>query len=214
MGLNYIAMSYLKSMAFPLSVLNLGARTETHIESWWRPNVTRGVLYLDEAPTEDLMPWSDASPPFRVSDDLTKFLQETNARAPIMIRMVHGIMEVVREMRDTNLRWVVMGEDDSIFFVENMIDVLGGFDHRKYYYLGRNSEFINTNYWFSFNQGLGGAGFILSYSLAKAVANDMENCLRRYAHLSSSDTITMSCIVDIGVNLYPIREFIRYLSFS
>ncbi|KAL1554063.1 hypothetical protein AAHA92_14659 [Salvia divinorum] len=174
-----------------------------YIESWWRPNVTRGVLYLDKAPTGDLMPWSDTSPPYRVSDDLTKFLQETNARAPIMIRMVHGIMEVVREMCDANLRWVVMGDDDSVFFVENMIDVLGGFDHRKYYYLGGHSEFIMTNYWFSFNQGFGGAGFILSYPLAKALANDMESCLRRYAQLSSADTITMSCIADIGVNLSP-----------
>ena len=106
-------------------------------------------------------------------------------------------------MRDTNLRWVVMGDDDSIFFVENMIDVLGGFDHRKYYYFGGNSEFITNNYFFSFNQGFGGAGFILSYPLAKALANDMENCLRRYAHVYSADTITMSCIADIGVNLYP-----------
>ncbi|KAL1554060.1 hypothetical protein AAHA92_14657 [Salvia divinorum] len=178
-----------------------------YIESWWRPNVTRGVLYLDKVPTGDLMPWSDASPPFRISDDLTMFLQETKARSPRNIRIVHGIMEVVRDMRDANLRWVVMGDDDSIFFVENIIDVLGGFDHRKYYYLGGQSEFIKANYMYSFNQGFGGAGFILSYPLAKALANDMENCLRRYALFFTSDTMTMSCIADIGVNLSPHKGF-------
>ncbi|KAL1554068.1 hypothetical protein AAHA92_14664 [Salvia divinorum] len=178
-----------------------------YIESWWRPNVTRGVLYLDKAPTGDLMPWSDTLLPFRVSDDLTKLLQETKARCPKNIRMVHGIMEVVRDMRDTNIRWVVMGDGDTIFFVENIIDVLGGFDYRKYYYLGGQSEYIMANYRYSFNQGFGGAGFILSYPLAKALASDMENCLRRYALFFASDTTTMSCIADIGVNLSPHKGF-------
>ncbi|XP_041999695.1 uncharacterized protein LOC121749169 [Salvia splendens] len=103
--------------------------------------------------------------------------------------MVHGIMEVVREMRDANIRWIVMGDDDSIFFVENMIDVLRGFDHRKYYYIGGQSEFI------------------LSYPLAKALASDMENCLRRYTQFFTSDTHTMYCIADIGVNLTPLKGF-------
>lgn len=175
-----------------------------YIESWWRPNATRGLLYLDKPPTGDLLPWSRASPPYRVSDNLDKLLQETEARAPVMIRMVHGIMEVMREVEgDRNLRWVVMGDDDSVFFVDNMVDGLGELDHRKYYYLGGQSEFIMSNYWFSFNQGFGGAGFILSYPLAAAVAHDMENCLRRHAKMTSADMIAMLCIADLGVNLLP-----------
>ncbi|XP_047942564.1 uncharacterized protein LOC125189320 [Salvia hispanica] len=166
---------------------------------------------MDEAPTGDLMPWSDALPPFRVSDNLTKLLQETKPRFPKNMRMVHGIMEVVREMRDANIRWIVMGDDDSIFFVENMIDVLRGFDHRKYYYIGGQSEFIIANFWYSFNTGYGGAGFILSYPLAKALASDMENCLRRYTQLVASDTHTMCCIADIGVNLTPLKGFHQVL---
>ncbi|PIN04614.1 Galactosyltransferase [Handroanthus impetiginosus] len=176
---------------------------KAYIESWWRPNATYGLLYLDKPPTGDLLPWSEASPPYRVSDDLAKFLQETKARLPAVIRMVHGIMEVFREFDNENLRWVVMGDDDSIFFVDNIVDVLAEYDHRKYYYLGGQSEFIMSNYWFSFNQGFGGAGFMLSYPLAKALANDMENCLRRYSQLDSSDLIIMVCIADIGVNLSP-----------
>lgn len=176
-----------------------------YIESWWRPNSTRGMLYLDTAPTgDDLLPWSAASPPYRVSDNLTEFLQETNAVAPIMIRMVHGIMEVMRDVVDDGkVRWVVMGDDDSIFFVDNIVDVLAQYDHTKYYYLGGPSEFIMSNFWFSFNQGFGGAGFMLSYPLARALANDMDSCLRRYAHLNSADLITMVCIADVGVNLSP-----------
>ncbi|KAL3529921.1 hypothetical protein ACH5RR_009243 [Cinchona calisaya] len=173
------------------------------MESWWRPNQMRGYLNLDKAPTEDLLPWSSASPPYRVSDDLTEFLRETNIAAPIMIRMARGIMETVRENRVGFFRWLVMGKDDTIFFVDNIIDILAKYDHTKYYYFGGQAEFVLSNYRYSFNMGFGGAGYIFSYPLAKALADDMESCLRRYAHLNGTDLIIMSCIADFGVDLSP-----------
>ncbi|XP_073136243.1 uncharacterized protein [Henckelia pumila] len=179
---------------------------KSYIESWWKPNISRGFLFLDKYPTGELLPWSKASPPYKVSDDLTTFLNETKAAAPIMIRMVHGIMEVLREVEEVDheqIRWVVMGDDDSIFFMENIVDVLGEYDHTRYYYLGGQSEFIMSNFWFSFNQGFGGAGIIMSYPLAKALAKDMVSCLTRYAQMNSADLITMACIADVGVNLSP-----------
>ncbi|XP_009803906.1 uncharacterized protein LOC107787956 isoform X2 [Nicotiana tabacum] len=176
-----------------------------YIESWWRPNKTRGYLFLDVAPTgDDLFPWSSSSPPYRVSDNITKLIQETNHVAPTMARMVHGIMEVFREEHE-GVRWVVMGDDDSVFFVDNMVDVLGQYDHTKYYYLGGQSEYLLSNYWYSFNQAFGGAGFILSYPLAKAMSKYIESCLRRYPFLRSADQITMVCISDVGVNLTPLK---------
>ncbi|KAL9169153.1 hypothetical protein ABFS82_04G061100 [Erythranthe guttata] len=176
---------------------------KSYIESWWRPNHTNGYLFLDVPPGPHLLPWPETSPPFRVSDDLTKLLNKTDIRAQ---RMVHGIMEVLREVKDhKNLRWVVMGDDDSVFFVDNIVDVLAQYDHTKYYYLGGHSEFILSNSIFSFNQAFGGGGIMLSYPLAKALAGDMENCLKRYVFLNSADNTTKACIADIGVNLSPQR---------
>lgn len=198
-GLNHIVFGLLGSE-------NAWHWRKSYIESWWRPNITRGFLFLDKSPTGELLPWSKASPPYKVSDDLTTLLAETRARAPIMIRMVHGIMDVLREVEKGDrgeIRWLVMGDDDSIFFVDNIVGVLGEYDHTRYYYLGGQSEFVMSNYWFQFNQAFGGAGIIMSYPLAKALAKDMESCLRRYAHLSSADLITMACVGDIGVNLSP-----------
>ncbi|XP_073300658.1 uncharacterized protein [Primulina huaijiensis] len=198
-GLNHIVFGLLGSE-------NAWHWRKPYIESWWRPNITRGFLFLDKSPTGELIPWSKASPPYKVSDDLTTLLAETKARAPIMIRMVHGIMEVLREVEKGDhreIRWLVMGDDDSIFFVDNLVDVLGEYHHTRYYYLGGQSEFVMSNYWFQFNQAFGGAGIIMSHPLAKALAKDMDSCLRRYAHLSSADLITMACVGDIGVNLSP-----------
>ncbi|TMW81685.1 hypothetical protein EJD97_008372 [Solanum chilense] len=178
---------------------------KSYIESWWRPNITKGHLLLDVPPQgDDLLPWSFNSPPYRVFDNLSKLLKETNHVEPRVLRMVHGIMEVVREVHE-GVRWVIMGDDDSIFFVDNMVDILAQYDHTKYYYFGGHSEFILSNYWYSFNQAFGGAGIIMSYPLAKEFAKNVMSCLKRYAHLRSADRTTRNCIADIGVNLSPLQ---------
>ncbi|PHT34664.1 hypothetical protein CQW23_26464 [Capsicum baccatum] len=176
---------------------------KAYIESWWRPNVTKGYLLLDVPPKGDLLPWSSNSPPYKLSDDVPKLVNETKHVDATVLRLVHGIMEVFREKHE-GVRWLVMGDDDSIFFLDNMVEILAQYDHTKYYYFGGHSEFILSNYWYSFNQGFGGAGFILSYPLAKALARDMMSCLKRYAHLNAADRTTMTSIADIGVNLSPL----------
>ncbi|KAI8526147.1 hypothetical protein RHMOL_Rhmol13G0286200 [Rhododendron molle] len=173
---------------------------KAYIESWWRPNVTRGYLYLDTAPTEELLPWSATSPPLCVSDDISKLVQESGHVAPIMVRMVHAILEVYRE-GDQGVRWYVMGDDDSIFFVDNWVDVLAKYDHTKYVYIGGHSETVMSNFYYSFDQGFGGAGFALSYPLASAMVKDLEGCIKRYPHLNSADFITKFCVDELGVSL-------------
>ncbi|XP_006349802.1 uncharacterized protein [Solanum tuberosum] len=177
---------------------------KSYIETWWKPKLTRGYLFLDVSPNPNLLPWSKNSPPYRVSTNITKLVQETHHIAPIMARMVHGIMELIDQEHE-GVRWVIMGDDDSIFFLENLVDVLGKYDHNKYYYFGGQSEYILSNFWYSFNQGFGGAGIIMSFPLAKALAQDMESCLRRYPHLRSADLITMTCIVDLGGSFIPLK---------
>ncbi|XP_041989880.1 uncharacterized protein LOC121741235 [Salvia splendens] len=119
--------------------------------------------------------------------------------------MVHGILELMRDFGEQEFRWVVMGDDDTIFLVDNIVDVVAKLDHTKYFYLGGQSEFILSGHWFSFDEAFGGAGIIMSYPVAKALAEDMDmdNCLNRYAYLFSSDNTTKNCIADIGANLSP-----------
>lgn len=175
-----------------------------YVEAWWRPNKTRGYVFLDQPPTPELLPWPQTAPPFRVVDNLSELFRDTKPRFELMPRMVHGILELFREEHDGDeMRWIVMGDDDSLFFVDNIVDVLAEYDHTKYYYLGWHSESVISNYWFSFNQAFGGGGIVLSYALAGALVKDMEGCLIRYADSTSADLITMTCIADIGVNLTP-----------
>ncbi|PSS21624.1 Dynein heavy chain like [Actinidia chinensis var. chinensis] len=168
-----------------------------YIESWWRPNVTRGYLFLDEAPR---LPWPSTSPPVRVSDNYSILEQESKHVAPIMIRMVLAIVETFRE-GDEGVRWYVMGFDDSIFFVDNWVDVLAKYDHTKYVYIGGQSETSVLNMFYSFEQGFGGAGIALSYPLAAAMVKDLKGCIQRYPYLISADLITQFCVNEFGISL-------------
>ncbi|XP_073301224.1 uncharacterized protein [Primulina huaijiensis] len=194
-NLNHVAFGLLGS-------IKMWPHRRAYLEAWWRPNKTRGYVYLDQAPPPEFLPWPETAPPYRIVDDLSKLFQETKPRYELMPRMVHGILELFREEHE-NVRWVVMGDDDSVFFVDNIVDVLAEYDHTKYFYLGWHSESVISNFWFSFQQAFGGGGIVLSYPLARALAKDMDSCLLRYAQLSSADLITMACIADVGVNLTP-----------
>ncbi|CAI9106295.1 OLC1v1005421C1 [Oldenlandia corymbosa var. corymbosa] len=177
------------------------------VEAWWRPNFTQGYLYLDQSPTGDLLPWPSSFPPFRVLDDQTELINEIKPAVPTLARVLHAIYEILKEeegkTETESFRWLVMGDDDTVFFVDNLVDVLSEFNHTKYWYIGGVSESILTNFLLSFNMAFGGAGFVLSYPLAKAFAQNFESCLRRYSQLETGDFIEMSCVADIGVNLSP-----------
>ncbi|KAL0459183.1 UNVERIFIED_CONTAM: hypothetical protein Slati_0545500 [Sesamum latifolium] len=82
---------------------------KAYIESW-SPNVTRGLLFLDNAPTPGLLPWSPASPSYRISDDLTTFLNKTDVTPQ---RIIHAIMEVYREDHE-NMRWLMGRRFDTV----------------------------------------------------------------------------------------------------
>ncbi|KAL8531616.1 hypothetical protein ACS0TY_008276 [Phlomoides rotata] len=182
--------------------VNTWPHRRLYLQAWWRPNRTRGYVYLDRTPTPNLLPWPQTAPPYRVANNLT-------ARPGVLPRMMHGILELLREEND-DVRWVVMGDDDSIFLVDNLVDVLAEYDYRKYYYIGYRSDTVLSNYWFSFDEAFGGGGVVLSYALAKAVVMDMEGCLRRYSHLGFADFIAMKCVADIGVNLTPHKGFHQF----
>ncbi|GMQ00819.1 hypothetical protein CsSME_00047723 [Camellia sinensis var. sinensis] len=73
-----------------VSSINSWKARRPYVESWWRPNVTRGYLFLDKPPTQDLLPWPLTSPPLRISEDYSKLEQESKHLAPRMIRMMKG----------------------------------------------------------------------------------------------------------------------------
>ncbi|KAA8549317.1 hypothetical protein F0562_001001 [Nyssa sinensis] len=176
------------------------------IESWWRPNITRGYLFLDRPPTE-LLPWPPSSPPFRVSEDNSRYKEYNKHAMPHAIRMVRVIEETFKAEHNGSVRWYVMADDDTVFLVDNLVEVLARYDHRKYFYIGMNSECIVSNFGNSFEMAFGGAGYALSYPLVEALAKNLDLCIKRYPTLYGSDHILQSCIADLGVSLTQEKGF-------
>ncbi|KAL0919644.1 hypothetical protein M5K25_011755 [Dendrobium thyrsiflorum] len=161
-------------------------RRREYCELWWKPGKMRGHVWLDVAPTE----WPDTCPPWRVSKPAAK----QAARIARIAAEEYGMwMEGVR--------WFVMGDDDTIFFPENMATVLGKYDHEEMYYVGAASESVEQDEKHSYGMAFGGGGFAVSYPAAAALAGGIDGCLRRYDSLYGSDQRVHACFSEIGVPL-------------
>ena len=186
--------------------MNTWKYKKSYIEAWWRPNVTRGYLFLDRPPTDEFQPWPSTSPPFRINEDITKLKVFPKISRPIQVRIVRTIMETFRQ-GDKDVRWYVMADDDTVLMVDNLVEVLAKYDHTKSYYVGSNSESVKSNFDFSFDMAFGGAGYALSYPLAEALSTKLDGCIERYPYMFVSDFLLHSCLADLGVALTHDKGF-------
>ncbi|WZZ91459.1 hypothetical protein YC2023_120038 [Brassica napus] len=82
-----------------------------YIEPWWRPNITRGHVFLEKPPGRDLLPWPQQSPPFIVNKDSSI----TNAKFKTQIRLFQSLHESFNKAsKDT--RWYLGVYSDLLSF--------------------------------------------------------------------------------------------------
>ncbi|MCE3215510.1 hypothetical protein HAX54_002632 [Datura stramonium] len=119
---------------------------KNYSELWWEPNVTRGFVWLDEKPQENET-WPESSPPYRVSSE------------------DHEDCEFELGLED--VRWFVMGA--AMQFSEDLVTVLGKYDHNEMYYIGGNSESVERSLAHFCIMAYGGElGIAIDYPLAGA----------------------------------------------
>ncbi|RDX83593.1 hypothetical protein CR513_35464, partial [Mucuna pruriens] len=170
-----------------------------YTELWWQPNVTRGFMWLDlSIPNTET--WPETLPSYRVSGDTTsfKYTHEVGSRSAIRLAR---ILKETFQLGLENVRWFVMGDDDTVFFKENLVTVLAKYDHNEMYYIGGNSESVEQNVALTYDMAYGGGGFAVSYPLAAALVKILDGCINRYAALFGSDMKVQACISEIGVRL-------------
>ncbi|PKH69545.1 hypothetical protein CRG98_050088, partial [Punica granatum] len=116
---------------------------KAYLESWWRPNISRGYLFLDGRPDiESFCPYT--CPRILINEDIRKWKIYPLLKYPVSVRVAWSIVEAFRQ-GDNDVRWYVMADDDSELFMDNIVQVLSKYDHTKYYYLGASSESILSN---------------------------------------------------------------------
>lgn len=175
-------------------------------EIWWDPNATRGFVWLDKKPTWENSIRPGVSVPYRVSEDWTRFKFSSSRSA---VRIARIVSESFR-LGLPNVRWFVMGDDDTVFFTENLVSVLASYDHNQMYYIGGNSESVEQDEMHAYDMAFGGGGFAISYALAAQLVKLMDGCLDRYFRFYGSDQRVWACAAEIGVPLTTQRGFHQF----
>ncbi|KAJ1381064.1 hypothetical protein SESBI_45506 [Sesbania bispinosa] len=176
---------------------NIWQKRRYYTELWWRPNATRGFLWLEqEIPATET--WPQTLPPYKISGNTTSFKYTCQYGTRSQIRLARILKETF-EVGLQNVRWFVMGDDDTVFFPENLVTVLAKYDHNEMYYIGGNSESVEQDVIHSYAMAYGGGGFAVSYALAAEVVKNLDGCIDRYANLYGSDQKIQGCIGEIGV---------------
>lgn len=166
---------------------------------WYSPNSTRAFAFLDRVNASEAGD-DDNLPPVFVSQDTSKFPYTYRGGLRSAIRVARVVKEIV-DRNDGGVRWYVFGDDDTVFFVDNLVKTLAKYNHERWFYVGSNSESYEQNVKYSFEMAFGGGGFAISHSLARVLATVLDSCLVKYAHLYGSDARVFACLAELGVSL-------------
>lgn len=177
-------------------------KRKDYLKIWWKPNLMRGCVFVDELPPEENPQNDDGSslPAVCISGDTSRFRYTFRGGYRSAIRVARVVLETMAAGH-SNVRWYVFGDDDTLFFPENLVKTLSKYDHELWYYIGSNSETYDQDKMFGFEMGFGGAGFAISQSLAENLRKVFDSCLERYPHLYGSDSRIHSCLAELGVRL-------------
>lgn len=175
-------------------------RRKEFVRLWWRPTM-RGHVWMDNQPPQGASgDGSDPLPPIMVSEDTSRFRYTNPTGHPSGLRISRIVAECFR-LDLPNVLWFVLGDDDTIFNVDNLVAVLSKYDSSEMLYIGSPSESHSANTYFSHLMAFGGGGIAISYPLARALSEIQDDCLERYPNLYGSDDRLHACISELGVPL-------------
>ncbi|KAK6137368.1 hypothetical protein DH2020_028881 [Rehmannia glutinosa] len=176
-------------------------KRKEYIKLWWKSEKKmRGIVWLD-SPVKTYKNESDKLPQLRISGDTSRFAYKNKQGHRSAIRISRIVSETLRMGELENVRWFVMGDDDTVFVTDNLVRILNKYDHNQYYYIGSLSESHLQNIYFSYGMAYGGGGFAISYPLAKALEKIQDRCIQRYPGLYGSDDRMQACMAELGVPL-------------
>lgn len=127
----------------------LWVKRKEYIKLWWKPEEEmRGIVWLDK-PVKTSKGDGESLPELRISGDTSRFDYRNRQGHRSAIRISRIVSETLR-LGMENVRWFVMGDDDTVFVTDNLVRILNKYDHNQYYYIGSLSESHLQNIYFFF----------------------------------------------------------------
>ncbi|RDX93132.1 hypothetical protein CR513_24648, partial [Mucuna pruriens] len=184
----------------------LWEQRKEYIKVWYKKKEMRGVVWVDEEVKTEA---KEGLPPVKVSTDTSNFGYSNKQGHRSAIRISRIVSETLR-LGFKDVRWFVMGDDDTVFVTDNLLRILNKYDHKQMYYIGSLSESHLQNIFFSYGMAYGGGGFAISYPLAQALHKMQDRCIQRYPALYGSDDRMQACMAELGVPLTKEIGFHQY----
>ena len=103
---------------------------------------------------------------------------------------------ILHERNHSNIEWFAIGDDDTLWFIDNLLAILQQYNSSNMIYLGNTSDRNETirnhgNYY-----AYGGGGILLSKALILHVANSSQICLKKYKQMFGGDEIIGKCLTE------------------
>ncbi|GLJ10083.1 hypothetical protein SUGI_0121700 [Cryptomeria japonica] len=103
-----------------------------YIKLWWRPEETRGFVWLDkDAQPERSEEETLGLLPLGISSDISHFKYTHTYGHHSDIRISRIVSNKTFKLGIPDVRWFVMGDDDAMFVPENLVRVLSKYDQRQ-----------------------------------------------------------------------------------
>ncbi|CAN0874930.1 hypothetical protein LINGRAHAP2_LOCUS10536 [Linum grandiflorum] len=191
----------LKHLVFGVAAsADLWETRKEYVKVWWRSRYTRAIVWMDR-PVVNSSSSFDGLPEIMISGDTSEFKYSNRQGHRSALRISRVVSETLK-LGLKDVRWFVMGDDDTVFVPENVARILNKYDHHQYYYVGSSSESHIQNIYFSYNMAYGGGGFAISYPLALELAKVQDKCIQRYPGLYGSDDRIHACMAELGYDVY------------
>jgi hypothetical protein len=106
-----------------------------YVKEWWKPGQMRGYVWLEE-PVRNETGWGVDVPLCQISANTSQFRYTHKVGSRSAIRLARIVTEMYR-FNLPEVDWFVMGDDDTIFFTDNLVRMLSKYDPSQMHYTGR-----------------------------------------------------------------------------
>ncbi|KAK1297956.1 hypothetical protein QJS10_CPB14g00672 [Acorus calamus] len=119
----------------------------------------------------------------------------------VEMRLARVVSETYRVGVEDDVRWFVIGDDDTVFFPENIVTVLSRYDWQEMHYVGGVSESVDMDVVLSYEMAHGGGGVAISRPLAAELTRIMDGCLGPHENLYGGDARLWACVLGSSMDI-------------